>query len=81
MLITDIRNFFWGILVSFNLEGSFFFFSLLSLLFLKVFNNSKMNGVYESPKMEIIEICVENGYASSGGSTAEDYEDGGTIIL
>ena len=40
-----------------------------------------MNGSYESPEMEIIEICVEKGYASSGGYTTEEYVDGGTIIL
>lgn len=40
-----------------------------------------MNESYESPDMEIIEICVEKGYASSGGSTTENYEDGGIIIL
>ena len=40
-----------------------------------------MSEVYESPEMEVMEVFVEKGYASTGGSTTEDYEDGGTIIL
>lgn len=37
--------------------------------------------MYEAPEMEIIEVCVESGFASTGGSTTEDYVNGGTIIL
>lgn len=40
-----------------------------------------MKEVYESPEMEILEVFVEQGFASSGGSTTEDYVNGGTIIL
>ena len=40
-----------------------------------------MRGMYESPEMEIIEVLVESGFASSTGSTTEDYVNGGTIIL
>jgi len=41
----------------------------------------EMKKMYESPKLEVIEVCVESGYGTSGGSTTEDYVDGGTIIL
>lgn len=40
-----------------------------------------MNNIYESPAVEVVEVLVEKGFASSGGSITEDYEDGGTIIL
>lgn len=41
----------------------------------------EMKKMYESPELEVIEVCVESGYGTSGGSTTEDYVDGGTIIL
>ena len=37
--------------------------------------------IYESPEIELIEVFVEKGFATSSGSTTEGYEDGGTIIL
>jgi|GEM_PF-4058278 len=40
-----------------------------------------MSGIYVSPEVEIIEVCVESGFASTEGSTTEDYIEGGTIIL
>lgn len=41
----------------------------------------EMKKMYESPELEVIEVCVESGYGTSGGSTTEDYEEGPTINL
>jgi len=72
----------WGLFMRINLEGFFFFFSLPSLTdFLRLLKEMEMKKMYESPKLEVIEVCVESGYGTSGGSTTEDYVDGGTIIL
>lgn len=72
----------WGLFMRINLEGSVFFFSLPSLTdFLRLLKEMEMKKMYESPELEVIEVCVESGYGTSGGSTTEDYVDGGTIIL
>lgn len=41
----------------------------------------EMKKMYESPELEVIEVCVESGYGTSGGSTTEDYAEGPTINL
>lgn len=72
----------WGLFMRINLEGSVFFFSLPSLTdFLRLLKEMEMKKMYESPELEVIEVCVESGYGTSGGSTTEDYEEGPTINL
>jgi len=73
----------WGLFMRINLEGSVFFFFFLPNFtdFLRLLKEMEMKKMYESPKLEVIEVCVESGYGTSGGSTTEDYVDGGTIIL
>ena len=59
-----------------------FFFSLPSLTdFLRLLKEMEMKKMYESPELEVIEVCVESGYGTSGGSTTEDYAEGPTINL
>ncbi len=35
--------------------------------------------VYEAPQVEVIEVEVEKGFATSGVSIISDYEDGGDL--
>jgi hypothetical protein len=35
--------------------------------------------VYEAPQVEVIEVEVEKGFATSGVSIISDYDDGGDL--